>query len=93
MKKFFYRVGENDSVLSVAQQFSISATSLIKLNNLKGEISQGDLLIIQTEQSTLYRVKPFETAESVGKKFNIDPEKILNDNCVPYLFYGLIITL
>ena len=82
-----------DSALSVSQKFSLPVTTLIKLNNLSKEISEGDLLYIETSERTLYRVKPFETAKMVGEKFNIPPEKILSDNGVPYLFYGLIIYL
>ena len=93
MKKFFYRVTEEDTVFSLSQKFSLSTLAIIKLNNLTCEISAGDLLYIETSDSVLYRVKPFETAESVGKKFNVSPEKILFDNGVPYLFYGLIISL
>lgn len=93
MKKFFYRVEPFETALSVSQKFSLPVTALIKQNNLRNEISEGDLLYIETDERTLYRVKPFETATSVGKKFNISPEKILSDNGVPYLFYGLIIYL
>lgn len=93
MKKFFYRVCEQDSIFSVAEKFSVPVTALIKLNNLKEEIAEGDLLYIESEERTLYRVKPFETEKTIGEKFNISPEKILEDNGVPYLFYGLIITL
>lgn len=93
MKKFFYRVSEGDSVMSVAKKFSLPVTVIIKLNNLKNEILAGDLLYLESCERTLYKVKPFETEISIGEKFNIPPEKILSDNCVPYLFYGLIITL
>jgi spore germination protein YaaH len=93
MKKFFYRVVDGDTALGVAKRFSVPVTALINLNNLKREIAEGDLLYIESQERTLYQVKPFETAESLGKKFNLSPEKILTDNGVPYLFYGLVITL
>lgn len=93
MKKFFYRVAEYDTALSLSKKFNLPVTSLIKLNNLTREISAGDILYIESSERTLYRVKPFETAESVGEKFNIPPQKLLVDNGVPYLFYGLIIYL
>ena len=93
MKKFFYRVSEGDTVVSVAKKFSLPVSILIELNCLSSEISDGDLLYIETEDRTLYMVKPFETAESVGEKFGIPPEKILSDNKVSYLFYGLIIVI
>ena len=82
-----------DTAISLAKRFSLPVCKLIKLNNLKGEVQQGDMLYIESTDKELYLVKPFETAESIGKKFNISPQKILSDNGVPYVFYGLIITL
>lgn len=93
MKKFFYRVNSGDTLVSVAEKFSLPITSLIKLNALSSDISEGDLLYVESTEQTLYRVKPFDTAESLGEKFGVPPEKILSDNGVPYLFYGLLIII
>lgn len=93
MKKFFYRVKEGDTVLSVAKKFSVPFSIIIKENNLTSEISAGDMLYIEQNDCVLYAVKPFETAESVGEKFGVNAQKILLDNGVPYLFYGLNIII
>ncbi len=93
MKKFFYRVNENDTVFSVAQKFNLPPSRLISQNNLKCEISCGDLLFIEQDDCFLYKVKPFDTAKSIAKKFNTTEEKILRDNGVHYLFYGLKIKI
>ena len=93
MKKFFYRVNEGDTLSGLALKFSIPMCWLIKSNNLTSEISAGDLLYVETSDRTLYRVNPFDTAESIGKRFGVSPDKILSENGVPYLFYGLIIVI
>ena len=93
MKKFFVRVEENQTVLSIANKFCIPATYLIKQNGLKKEISAGDVLFVESTDRTLYRVKPHDTAESIALKFGLSPKKILEDNGVLYLFYGLIIMI
>ena len=93
MKKFFYRVKEGDTLLSLARKFSVPFSLIIKKNNLHAEISVGDLLYIESPDCITYAVQPFDTAESVGKKFNVSPQKILLDNGVYYLFYGLIICI
>ncbi len=93
MKKFFYRVTENDTLFSIAQKFNIPVTLLVKLNNLKTEVESGDLLYIEKEDCLLYNVKPFDTASSLALKFNTTEQKILSDNGVDYLFYGLIIKI
>ena len=91
MEKFFYRVNDGDSVFSVAERFNVSVTALIKQNNLSKEIEAGDLLYIETEPCTLYKVRPEDTALSVAKRFGTSEQKILSDNAVPYVFYGLTI--
>ncbi|MBE7083816.1 MAG: LysM peptidoglycan-binding domain-containing protein [Clostridiales bacterium] len=93
MKKFFYRATENDTLFSIAQKFNIPVTLLVKLNNLKTEVESGDLLYIEKEDCLLYNVKPFDTASSLALKFNTTEQKILSDNGVDYLFYGLIIKI
>ena len=93
MENFFYRVENGDTVFSISDRFSVPPTTIIKTNNLKSEVSEGDLLYIQKINGCLYRVKPFETAFSVAQKFGTTEQKILQDNGVEYLFYGLIITV
>ena len=93
MKKFFYRVVEGDSVLSIAKINGVTPNSIITQNALKEEISVGDLLYIEAEDCTLYSVKPHDTVDSVCKKFGVPKEKLLGDNGVDYLFYGLIIKI
>ena len=93
MKKFFYRVQAGDSVLSLSQKFNLSVCKIIADNNLKKEIAQGDLLLICQNSNKSYKVKPFETAESLSQKIGVSKENLLKQNCVDYLFYGLIVTI
>ena len=93
MKKFFYRVVEGDSVLSVAKINGVTPNSIIVQNALKEEIDVGDLLYIEIDDSSLYAVKPQDTVDSVCKKFGVSKDKLLGDNGVDYLFYGLIIKI
>lgn len=89
MKKFFYRVGQGETVLSLSQKFSIPVCILIKDNALKEEILAGDLLLIKQEQGKTYMVKPTDTLESVCNKFCINENELLEKNGVSYIFYGL----
>ena len=91
MKKFFYRVKDGETLLSLAERFSVPFSFIKKKNNLRVEISAGDLLYIECPNCKKYIVQPFDTAESVGEKFGVCPQKILSDNGVDYLFYGLVI--
>ncbi|MBQ6979223.1 MAG: LysM peptidoglycan-binding domain-containing protein [Clostridia bacterium] len=87
MKKFFYRVVDGDTALSVCKRFSVSFSSLKKNNNLTEEIKAGDILYI--EEENVYQVLPNEDFNDVAKKFGIEKEEIINKNGIDSVFYGL----
>lgn len=90
MKKFFYRVACGDTVYSLAEKFGIPVTVLIGKNLIKKEPEEGDLLYLETEDvGRLYSVAPTDTLDSVAEKFCVSPQKILDENCVPYIWFGL----
>lgn len=90
MKKFFYRVEKGESVFGLSDKFSVPAFVIIKLNNLRREIEEGDLLYIEQEPDRkIYSVKPCDTVESVAEKFCVAPQKLLDDNGAEYFFYGM----
>ena len=92
MEKFFYRVQSGDSVLSLCQRFNCSMGKLIFVNQLKMEISAGDILLIEREKR-VYMVKQCDTIEKIAKEFCLSPEQILEKNNIPYIFYGLVISV
>ena len=93
MKKIFYRVQSGDSVQSVAEQFDTSPTLIIKDNNLTSDIETGDLIIISQSGGKTYTVQPTDTLFSISQKFGVPEQKILSDNAVPYIFFGLKIII
>lgn len=93
MKKFFYRVTEKDNVFSVAEKFGLSVCALIKLNELYRDIEEGDILYIESGFSKSYKVRLTDTLRSVAEKFGKKESEILVENGVPYIFYGLTITV
>ena len=92
MEKFFYRVKSGDSVLSISKRFNCSMGKLISINRLKKEVSAGDILLIEKEKN-LYMVKYTDTIEKIAVRFCTTPEKILENNCLPYIFCGLLIVI
>ncbi len=92
MKKFFYRVKEGDTLLSVSNAFLVPTLCLAQDNRLKSEIEVGDVLIVNVGQNA-YRVNPCDTLESISKKLGSSVERLsyLNGG-ITYVFYGLIIT-
>lgn len=91
MKKFFYRCQQSDSIFSVCEKFGISALKLIRDNDLKQELQEGDVIYIEITDKKLYRVRASDSLQSIAQKFSVCEEQILKDNNIPYIFYGLII--
>ena len=90
MKKFFYRVQKGDSVISLSNRFSVPTCDLIKDNALKGEIEEGDVLILSPCEDAVF-VSPHENAETIFKRTGKDGEKMLKSNNFLYFFYGLVL--
>lgn len=82
---------QGETVFSIAQKFSIPPTLIVKENDLKEEVSCGDILLLESFCGKTYKVKPFDTIKSVAQKFGVSEEHIIENNGVSYLFYGLII--
>ena len=93
MKNFFYRVSDGETILSISQKIGVPVHLIIKTNNLKQEVSEGDLLYIEKQDGTLYKVQPFDTAQLVAEKFGVDKTALLEKNGVNYLFYCLTIII
>ena len=95
MTKFFYRVEQGETLFGVSNKLSVPCFKIIRQNNLTREIEQGDLLYIEksSEKGKFYKVKPFDTLDSVCEKFCVDKQELAEKNGVDYLFYGLIIEI
>lgn len=89
-KKFFYRVLEGDSIISISKKFNLPAHVIIKQNNLTSEVLVGDMLYIEICGGLVYSVKPFDTFDSLALKFNTSKQRLIEkNNNLPYIFYGL----
>ncbi len=90
MKKFFYRVQQEDTLNSIAQKFNSPIGRLIFNNKLTKEVSAGDILFIE-QVKNVYLVKPLDRLEDLAKKFNQSPQEILQKNHLMYIYCGLLI--
>lgn len=89
MEKFFYRVQKGDSLAALSSRFNLPQTVIINDNGLSDEVKEGDVVLIRKLSGTVYRVKPFDTLESVAERFNVSAKTLSAANNVDYLFYGL----
>ena len=93
MKKIFYRVNDGETLFSVCEKVGVPPVAVIKENNLKSEISSGDLLYIEKTDCYIYKVTPYDTIKSISQKFGVSESEILQKNGVPYIFFGLSIKI
>lgn len=90
MKKFFYRVKSNDTILSLSEKFSIPFNKIIADNSLKEEVREGYVLYLEQDESKrLYTVTVKDAVSSDLETDGAQKEKVLKENGVPYLFFGL----
>lgn len=78
-KVITYTVTEGDTLSIIADKFGISSDSIKWANNLKGDtITVGTPLKIPPVTGVVYKVKQGETVYSIAKKYQTDPQKIVN---------------
>lgn len=91
MINFFYRVQKQDTILELSIRFKVPIGVLIRDNNLKADISEGDLLFINRPNGTPYTVEVGDTLSSLAKRFGVTEDTLALKNNSPYLLYGEII--
>ena len=77
--KSFYQVTDLDEAREYFAKNGYSLPYLLKINE-SDRLEVGDVLLLEKPIGQSYRVKPFETAASIAKKFNITEEKLLENN-------------
>ncbi len=80
-----YRVKKGESISSVAALHGLPEALLAGYNRVAA-VQEGDLLALPDAAGRLYTVSPFETLESVAKKFNVTPAYILEKNNIDALY-------
>lgn len=93
MEKIFYRTEKGDTIARICDRFGVSPFSVIKLNNLRHEPEEGDLMLIQKISGRKYKVKPFDSVKGISEKTHTPEEKILSQLNDGYLFVGLTLYL
>ncbi len=86
MKKIFYRVEKFDDLTNIEQKFGIPKSVIIYDNNLKREVREGDLIVLNIGNDKLYTVMPTEKLEDICKKFNMEEGDILYKNKIENVY-------
>jgi len=75
-----YTVKEGDTISTIAERFKVSVDTILWENNLKDvkSIKAGDVLKILPSSGILHQVKHGETVYSIAKKYQVDPQVIVD---------------
>lgn len=76
-----YIVQSGDTLSSVAHKFDVSGETIMWANDLTGKnpiLKPGQVLKIPPVTGVVHKVKRGETVYSIAKKYDVDPQKILN---------------
>lgn len=87
-KSVFYEVKCNQSIDEIATQLRVPKDYITKNNS--GQIYEGKVLFIPQTNLKSHVVKPFETIETISKKYGITVEEIMSKNSLKsnYIFIG-----
>jgi murein DD-endopeptidase MepM/ murein hydrolase activator NlpD len=74
-----YQVERGDNLATIAKKFGISEDTIRWQNNLKDDtLSVGDTLQILPVTGVAHKVEAGETVYTIAKKYNTDPQKIVD---------------
>lgn len=88
MSKVLVRVQSGMTLENLAEEYHTSVYAIRRLNNLQSDIFVGMRLVIEEINGFYYTVQPFDTLESVAKKFSVSEESIAQLNGVDSIFIG-----
>ncbi|MDE6605076.1 MAG: LysM peptidoglycan-binding domain-containing protein [Clostridia bacterium] len=88
MKKVIVRINDETSLEELADKHHTTVAAIKKLNNLHCDVFVGMRLVIEENQGTYYTVQPFDTLESIARKFGASAQRIMELNGVERVFIG-----
>ena len=88
MKRLMIRVDSGMTLESLAEKYHTTTVAIKKLNNLHSDIFVGMRLIIEENQGENYTVQPFDTIETIAKKFGASAQRIEELNGIDRVFIG-----
>ena len=90
-KNLIYRVKSGETVLTISELLRIPPYKIIADNNLSSDLYTGQLLLIKRLDRELYRIKPFDTLESICAKFSIKKEDFIAYNGSEKVHFNILV--
>ena len=90
-KSLIYRVKSGETVLTISELLRMPPYKIIADNNLTADVYAGQLLVIKKIDRELYRIKPFDTLESICAKFSIKKEDFIAYNGSDKVHFNILV--
>ena len=88
MKRVLVRIDGETSLEDLAEKYHTTVQAIKRLNNLHTDIFVGMRLVVEENQGKYYTVQPFDTLESVARKFGVSAQSITELNGLDRVFIG-----
>ena len=88
MKRVMIRVDSGMTLENLAEKYHTTPLAIKNLNDLHTDIFIGMRLVIEENQGENYTVQPFDTLESIAKKFGVSLQRIKDLNGIERVFIG-----
>jgi LysM repeat protein len=92
-KNLIHKVEYGETIEKIAKLYNQTKENLIKVNNLKNGIEQGDRLIIPQKNIAIYVVKPLDSLSKIAYKFDVTEEHIKKENNIDKVFIGQVLVI
>lgn len=79
VKKFMYRVRENDNINTICTRFNTSRANILR-NNEDIDLYAGEMIEIEVNDYLTHIVKPTETVNVISEKYGVSVNKLIHDN-------------
>ena len=88
MKRVMVRIDNSVTLESLAEKYHTTPAAIARLNNLHTDVFVGMRLIVEENQGEYYTVQPFDTLESIARKFDANLQRIKDLNGLERVFIG-----
>lgn len=77
--RFYYKIQVGDSFDSLSLKFNTSKENILR-NNMEIPLYVGEVVVIKQNEFITHFVSPIETIKDISNKYNVDEQKIVEDN-------------
>ena len=75
-----YVVKKDESLFDICEGFKLNFDDVKKLNNIKKDVKENDVILLQEPKRNYYIVKPLDTIYSIANSLNLPVSTLIEKN-------------